>query len=241
MKAVLFQEVVLARLFMGDKHLDSQSPRRVASDPYGDGRVDMVGVSQECCATRHGQPAMVSVAVAPQKRLQRMCAVCSALATVTAGGPRKFWRSLRSEELDEQSALITDQYLQIGEVADRVGLSMRTVRYYEEMGLIVPADRSEGGFRLYTADHVERLALIKQMKPLGFTVQEIGELLDASDVLASGEGESDAREAASARLGEFSRAAAERVDELREQLERAEDFAKRLRGQVRRGTKSRVA
>ncbi len=60
---------------------------------------------------------------------------------------------------------------QIGEVAERVGLSLRTVRYYEEMGLIPPQQRTGGGFRLYTDENIERLLLIKQMKPLGFSVQ----------------------------------------------------------------------
>jgi MerR family copper efflux transcriptional regulator len=128
---------------------------------------------------------------------------------------------------------LSEHLLQIGEVADRVGLSLRTVRYYQEMGLVVPADRTEGGFRLYTEDHVDRLALIKQMKPLGFTVQEIHDLLEAGDVLADDGSSHEAREAASERLREFSTAAATRVDELREQLGRAEEFAKQLRRQTR--------
>ena len=129
---------------------------------------------------------------------------------------------------------MTDRYLQIGEVAERVALSLRTVRYYEEMGLIVPADRTAGGFRLYTEEHIDRLALIKQMKPLGFTVQEMRDLLDARDALMSDAGGDDAREAATAQLREFSSATAKRVDELREQLARAEEFAKQLRRQARR-------
>ena len=68
--------------------------------------------------------------------------------------------------------------LHIGEVAERVGLSLRTVRYYEEQGLFEPAGRTDGGFRLYTDSEVDRLLLIKQMKPLGFTVQQMRELLD---------------------------------------------------------------
>jgi DNA-binding transcriptional MerR regulator len=136
---------------------------------------------------------------------------------------------------------MTEQLLQIGEVADRVGLSLRTVRYYEEMGLIVPADRTEGGFRLYTEDHVERLALIKQMKPLGFTVQEIRALLEARDVLAGDDVDDEARHAAIERLRAFSAATADRVDELREQLGRAEEFAKQLRRQTRRRPKAPAA
>ena len=131
---------------------------------------------------------------------------------------------------------MTEPMLQIGEVAERVGLSLRTVRYYEEMGLLTPKDRTEGGFRLYTEDQVERLGLIKQMKPLGFTVQEMRDLLDASDALDDASAGEDAREAAAERLREFAAAAGGRVDELRTQLERAEDFAKLLRRRTRRST-----
>lgn len=45
---------------------------------------------------------------------------------------------------------MTARLLQIGEVAEAIGLSLRTVRYYEQMGLISPERRSQGGFRLYT-------------------------------------------------------------------------------------------
>ena len=48
--------------------------------------------------------------------------------------------------------------MQIGEAAERVGLSIRTIRHYEEVGLIVPSARSGGGFRLYTEPDLARLA-----------------------------------------------------------------------------------
>jgi DNA-binding transcriptional MerR regulator len=66
---------------------------------------------------------------------------------------------------------------QVGEVADRVTLSLRTVRYYEESGLLTPVGRTAGGFRLYDQDAVDRLLLIKKMKPLGFTLEEMRSLL----------------------------------------------------------------
>jgi len=47
--------------------------------------------------------------------------------------------------------------MQIGEVADRTQLSLRTIRHYDEVGLVPPSARSEGGFRLYTEADVERL------------------------------------------------------------------------------------
>ena len=56
---------------------------------------------------------------------------------------------------------------QIGEVAERTELSLRTLRHYDEIGLLQPSARSEGGFRLYTDDDVDRLLVIRRMKPLG--------------------------------------------------------------------------
>jgi MerR family transcriptional regulator, copper efflux regulator len=71
--------------------------------------------------------------------------------------------------------------LQIGEVAVRVGLSLRTVRYYEEVGLAAPSARSEGGFRLYSEDDVQRLLVVRRMKPLGLSLEEMRELLEVLD------------------------------------------------------------
>jgi DNA-binding transcriptional MerR regulator len=76
--------------------------------------------------------------------------------------------------------------LQIGDVAERTGLSLRTVRHYEEVGLLPPAERSPGGFRLYDDSAVQRLRVIKQMKPLEFTLEEMRELLEHLDELAAG-------------------------------------------------------
>ncbi|MBA2349941.1 MAG: MerR family transcriptional regulator [Solirubrobacterales bacterium] len=122
-----------------------------------------------------------------------------------------------------------DGRLQIGRVAELCGLSLRTVRYYEEQGLIAPDARSEGGFRLYTDEQVQRLLLIKQMKPLGFTVAEMRELLDARDLMrAGGEGAAEAGE----RLGAYAADAAARCEELRERLGRAEEFAAALRAET---------
>jgi DNA-binding transcriptional MerR regulator len=68
--------------------------------------------------------------------------------------------------------------LQIGEVADRAGLSLRTVRYYEEVGLVVPSARTNGGFRLYAERDLERLLLVKRMKGLRLSLEEMRELVD---------------------------------------------------------------
>ena len=76
--------------------------------------------------------------------------------------------------------------LTIGDVADRTGLSLRSVRHYEDVGLLPPAERSPGGFRLYTDAAVARLRVVMQMKPLEFTLEQMRDLLDAQDELAAG-------------------------------------------------------
>lgn len=74
-------------------------------------------------------------------------------------------------------------YLQIGEAADRSGLTQRTLRYYEEKGLLKPPSRMDGGFRLYSGDDIERIERIKELKDLlGFSLAEIKEMLEADDV-----------------------------------------------------------
>ncbi len=76
-------------------------------------------------------------------------------------------------------------HLQIGEVATRTELSIKTIRHYDEVGVVMPSARSAGGFRLYTADDVDRLLAIRRMKPLGFSLDEMRQLLDALDTLNS--------------------------------------------------------
>lgn len=125
--------------------------------------------------------------------------------------------------------------MQIGEVAARTELSLRTIRQYEDNGLVVPSAASPGGFPLYTDADVSRLMVVRRMKPLGFTLDETRELLRAVDLLAAErpgtdtELDPDERAALVARVRGYEQAAAERVAELRAQLSRAEEFADSLR------------
>lgn len=128
---------------------------------------------------------------------------------------------------------MNDAMLQIGQLADRVGLSLRTVRYYEEAGLVMPARRTDGGFRLYTDDHVKRLEVIKHMKPLGFTLDEMRQLLDARDTLNDQTASSDARNDAREQLAAFATTAADACDGLRNKLARGEEFVSQLRHDAR--------
>lgn len=74
-------------------------------------------------------------------------------------------------------------YLQIGEAADRAQLTQRTLRYYEEKGLLHPPTRMDGGFRLYSSEDMERVDRIRQLKDLlGFSLADIKEMLESDDV-----------------------------------------------------------
>lgn len=127
---------------------------------------------------------------------------------------------------------MNSQLMQIGEVASRTGLSLRTIRYYEEMELVTPSARSAGGFRLYTEDDLARLSLIKRMKPLEFSLDEMRNLLSVVDALESATG--TGREALVERLRMYHQAAQVRVEAIRAQLETADGFARDLLAEVRR-------
>lgn len=71
--------------------------------------------------------------------------------------------------------------LQIGEVAALAGVSIDTVRYYEQRRLIKRASRTTGNFRLFALETVERIKFIKQAQELGFSLDEIRELLTDGD------------------------------------------------------------
>ena len=70
--------------------------------------------------------------------------------------------------------------LLIGDVAERTGLSAPTIRYYESIGLLAPPPRSATGYRRYTETTVEELRFIKKAQGLGFSLEEIGEILKLS-------------------------------------------------------------
>ncbi|MEU5407294.1 MerR family transcriptional regulator [Nocardia asteroides] len=115
-------------------------------------------------------------------------------------------------------------YLQIGQVADRTALSLKTIRHYDEVGLVQPSARSAGGFRLYTAADVDRLLVIRRMKPLGFTLAEMKELLEAIDVLDGDSAGTARRDQARTTLLAYRDKAADSADRLRRQLAYANEF-----------------
>ncbi len=78
----------------------------------------------------------------------------------------------------------SEAYLQIGEVAERTGVTQRTLRFYEEKGLLRSPTRMEGGFRLYSEDDVRRVEHIRRLQNLlGLALAEIKEMVEAEEVL----------------------------------------------------------
>lgn len=70
--------------------------------------------------------------------------------------------------------------MQISEAAQRAGVSAPTIRYYEEIGLLPKPRRSGAGYRRYTDATVEELRFIRKAQAIGFTLDEIGEILQLS-------------------------------------------------------------
>lgn len=114
--------------------------------------------------------------------------------------------------------------MQIGQVAARTELSITTVRHYDDVGLVTPSARSAGGFRLYTEADVERLLVIRRMKPLGFALAEMRDLLDSLDILASDDAPHDRRSAAADYLQECRSKAEQSAAKLRKHLAYAEEL-----------------
>ncbi len=115
--------------------------------------------------------------------------------------------------------------MHIGAVAERTGLSLRTLRHWDEVGLVRPSGRTEGGFRLYTEADVERILLVRRMKPLGFSLEEMSRLLELADRVAAG----DADDAVRAELSDLVAAAQERRADLARKLDMADELIALLR------------
>jgi DNA-binding transcriptional MerR regulator len=128
---------------------------------------------------------------------------------------------------------MAERLMQIGEVAEKVGLSIVTIRHYEEVGLVVPSARSQGGFRLYTDNDVDRLILIRRMKPLGFALEQMADLLSVYDKLSGrAPGSLNARAKLVAKLAGYRQDAVDRAVKLRQQVEYADDFIAMLTDRI---------
>lgn len=113
--------------------------------------------------------------------------------------------------------------MRIGQLADQVGLNTKTIRYYEQVGLLREPDRTPAGYRIYEPDDVDRLAFIRRAQQLDLRLDEIAEILTLRD---SGQPPCDyVQGVAEARLADVERRIAEMQharDELRTLLARVD-------------------
>lgn len=75
--------------------------------------------------------------------------------------------------------------IQVGELAKRAGLTVRTLHHYEQTGLLTPSARSEAGYRLYNLSAVQRLHMIKALAQAGLTLATIKDYLDRQNAVAA--------------------------------------------------------
>lgn len=115
--------------------------------------------------------------------------------------------------------------MHIGELAERTGLSLRTIRHYDDVGLLPATARTDGGFRVYSEDDLERLMVIKQMKPLGFSLEEMAGILEILSLHGATGADAQAKLA-----GFLEKAVTERAKMARN-LAQADELIKRLSGQ----------
>ena len=120
--------------------------------------------------------------------------------------------------------------MHIGELAEKTGLSLRTIRHYDEVGLLKASARTDGGFRLYSPDDFTRLMLIRRMKPLGFTLDEMTALLAVIDLRQGGGADADNVESRH-QLDAFITDTVTRRQRLQDQLGMADEFLALLRAQ----------
>lgn len=121
--------------------------------------------------------------------------------------------------------------MQIGEVAARTELSLRSLRHWEEVGLLRPSGRTDGGFRLYTEADVEKILVIRRMKPLGFTLEEMSAAMRDIEALRE-PATADRHAEARARLAVILADAEARRAKLAGQLAMADEFIDQLNRQL---------
>ena len=124
--------------------------------------------------------------------------------------------------------------MQIGDLAAKAGITTRTLRYYEELGIIEPDERTEGGFRLYSDKQHRRLSIVQGLKALGFELERIRELFALRESVDTG---GELACAMSDHLHEQQREIAARIQHYEQMRERNERALQVLSGCLRCGIK----
>jgi DNA-binding transcriptional MerR regulator len=141
------------------------------------------------------------------------------------------------QEKSDKKAADRDRFLTVGNLAERSGVSPRTIKHWEEMGIIEPDMRTEGGFRLYTGDYVLVCKLIRDLQLFGYSLEEIKVISDDVRALMAFEADPDAlpradAEAQLAAMLEKIQALFVKMQLLREGIERWEDLLKKKRKDI---------
>ncbi len=123
------------------------------------------------------------------------------------------------------------ELVRVGEVAERLGVSPRTIKYYEELGLVEPEARSPGGFRLYGEEGVRRLERILRMKGIGYSLATIRELLTVRDAAQEAD-KVTLLKGVSGRLRERERDTTARIQQMQNDLKQAEVLREELRRDI---------
>lgn len=145
------------------------------------------------------------------------------------GLPKSPKEKEKTEELGE--------FLTVGNLAERAGLSPRTIKYWEDKGIIEPDMRSEGGFRLYSGVYVTACELIRDLQLFGYSLEEIKEISDyVRDFFALRENKDAFSKTETARrlegMLEKVEALFEKMNLLREGIKRWEDLLKKTKKQI---------
>jgi MerR family copper efflux transcriptional regulator len=160
--------------------------------------------------------------------IKKFCSLGYALPEI-----QKIKRSVGLPVKDEKGHYLSrSDFLTIGELAEKSGINVRTLKFWEEKGLIAPHRRTEGGFRLYRPGEVVLLAFIKDLQTFNYTLAEIGNILKLAgpDLGATDTDLSELSLAEIEKTGAALEYLVERMREVRDASSRVETvFARRLR------------
>ena len=128
-------------------------------------------------------------------------------------------------------------YLTVGELAERSSINARTIKYWEERGIIEPTSRSEGGFRLYDEHYVELCHLIQDLQNFGYTLDQIKDIAELFRVFYSIQnkrfsGSDEQKLEAFEQMLEGIKALNGRMDELTQGIERWHKLLKEKRSEI---------
>jgi DNA-binding transcriptional MerR regulator len=121
-----------------------------------------------------GQNLYPSSAIEEGELIKKFCSLGYALPEI-----HKIKRSVGLPVRDDKGQYVSrSEFLTIGELAEKCAVNVRTIKFWEEKGLISPHRRTEGGFRLYRPSEVIRLSFIKDLQAFNYTLAEIGNILN---------------------------------------------------------------